>query len=186
MPENKTINEPLTAPSPTLTPSEDKAPAAISSRFAWKNIFSRKNKPADGIDIFKAIKYIYPLTIFIIVLILIWVMSFLYNNVYLTMTQAEIVSSLKSKVIEESVDFSKFNDIVKKIADKKSLGSWPNLKYLTSPFSYGVRLSYPGVSSTTAGQATSTQPAGMATASSTGTSTLNKISTTTKSTSTKF
>lgn len=138
---------------------------------------NRKKKTRQSLDIFKAIKYIYPLTIFIIVLILIWVMSFLYNNVYLTMTQAELVSSLKSSVIEESVNFKKFNTIVGKIAEKNSLSAWPYLDYLASPFSYGVKIPYP------------TKPAAILTSSSTpitSSSTTSKMPTTTKSTSTKY
>ncbi len=94
--------------------------------------------PEDKKQIF-TIKLIYPLTIFIIILVLTAVMSFLYNNVYLTMAQAGLVSNLKAKVIEESVDFEKFNNIVAKINDRKN-SAGRSESQLASPFSYGSRL----------------------------------------------
>lgn len=170
MPKDEIKTESLTSPAPALTPGEDRAPeAGKPAKFDWKKIFGRKKKPIGEIDLFKAIKYIYPLTIAIIVLILIWVMSFLYNNVYLTMSQAEIVSSLKSKVIEESVDFSKFTEIVGEIDAKKALSAWPYLKYPSSPFSYGARLSYPETPIISRDQATSTAVNAAATTTSTST-----------------
>lgn len=106
-----------------------------------KNIKDKKS--AGNFNIYWMIKYIYSITIFFIVLILIWVMSFLYNNVYLTMTQAQLVSDLKSKVIEESVDYLTFNRILEKLDNKKKLADWPYLNYLASPFLYGKKLPYP-------------------------------------------
>lgn len=109
-------------------------------------------------------------------------MSFLYTNVYLTMSQAAIVSNLKSKVIEESVNFDKFNGIEKKIMSKNNLSDWPYLNYLASPFVYGAKIPYPTGSSTPAFK--------QQTATTTATSSPNKSSatkaTTTKSTSTKY
>lgn len=136
--------QPLTARAQSLTANNEKEPEAKKSPKPFLPEFLTKNKSAGRrIDIFRLIKFIYPLTLLLIVIALCLVMLFLYNNVYLTMSQAEIVSSLKAKVIEESVDFSKFSGIVKKIEAKKALQNWPYLNYLSSPFTYGARLSYP-------------------------------------------
>jgi hypothetical protein len=94
----------------------------------------------------KAIKFIYPITIALIVLILTWLMSFLYNNVYLTMTQAETVSSLKSRVIEEKIDFAKFNAITAKIKTKGQAAAAPAA---SSPFEYGARTTAAPIATTT-------------------------------------
>ncbi|MFA6526471.1 MAG: hypothetical protein WCT26_03630 [Candidatus Buchananbacteria bacterium] len=177
------INDSLTAaPATPLTPADSAMAIAPKSKGVnWKKILGGKNPKSGELDIFKAIKFIYPFTILIIILILFWVMSFLYTNVYLTMSQAAIVSNLKSKIIEESVNFSKFNEIEKKITVKNSLSNWPYLNYLASPFAYGAKIPYPSNSSI---------PAVKQAATSTATSTPNKTSsinsTTTKSTSTKY
>jgi len=139
MPEESTTEE--------LKPEQPSLTADIKPAQSVMAVFNKKKK--DGpkktatIDVFRLIKYIYPLTIVIIVLILTWVMYFLYNNVYLTMTQAQIVSTLKTKVIEESVDYSGFNAIADKIKDKDGLSDWPYLNYLSSPFMYGKKTPYP-------------------------------------------
>lgn len=138
MPEEIDLNN-IETDKPSLT-AEVKPNQTVMAVFSHGK---KSIKRAGRIDVFKMIKYIYPLTIFVIVLILIWVMSFLYNNVYLTMTQAEIVSNLKSKVIEESVNYAGFNAIVDKIGGKKKLAEWPYLNYLASPFAYGKKTPYP-------------------------------------------
>ncbi|MFA5021039.1 MAG: hypothetical protein WC517_03200, partial [Patescibacteria group bacterium] len=104
----------LTAPE--CPPEQQKKPG-----FDWNRFFHRSSKAPGNFQLARLAKYIFSLTIAIIVLALAWVMSFLYNNVYLTMTQAEIVSSLKSKVIAESVDYDRFNKILEKINRKKGL-----------------------------------------------------------------
>lgn len=139
MPEVPSTEE-LTTEQPSLT-------ADIKSTQPIMAVFNKNKKSGSKktvtIDIFRLIKYIYPMTIFIIILILIWVMYFLYNNVYLTMTQAQIVSTLKTKVIEESVNYNGFNAIADKIKAKEKLSDWPYLNYLASPFLYGKKTPYP-------------------------------------------
>lgn len=149
--------EPLIAPAPPA-PVEPKTVAPQKPAFNWRGLLKCPQHSLCAMDIFKAVKYFYPLTIVLIVAVLFWVMSFLYHNVYLTMTQAEIVTSLKTKVIEESVDFAKFNDIVKKVAAKKALADWPYLDYLSSPYAYGTRTAYPATTGASAPPATSSVP----------------------------
>lgn len=170
--ENKIKTELPDSGQTPLTAGESEAPeAGKAAKTGWIKLLNRnKNKPAKVFDAFKAAKFIYPLTIILIVSALGWILSFLYHNVYLTMTQAEIVSSLKTKVIEESVDSEKFSAVVGKIVAKKKLSSWAYFDYLASPFSYGARTAYPNAGAAISPATTS--PAGLP-------------SSTTKSTSTK-
>jgi len=151
----------LTASAEPAEPKQKKQPG-----FDLARLWGRPRKSPGDFHFARLAKYIFSLTIAVIVAVLAWVMFFLYNNVYLTMTQAEIVSSLKSKVIEESVDYGRFNKILEKINWKKELADWPYLDYLTSPFAFGPRTPYPistlppaAASSTSIRTATSSAPA---------------------------
>jgi len=148
----------------TINPAAKKndAPPAEKKPFklAWPKLSGNVKFSMSGFDLSRNIKYIYPLTITVIIAVLCWVMYFLYNNVYLTMAQAELVSGLKTKVIEASVNLDRFNAVVKRINNMDQLANWPYLDYLVSPFDYGVRIPYPATTtSVPALSATSTLPA---------------------------
>jgi ATP-dependent Zn protease len=131
--------------------------------FDLKNILGNKKtagkKTGRALDYFKLIRYIYPLTIVVILIFIYLLMSFLYNNVYLTMTQAAIVGSLKAKVIEERLSIENFNDIAAKLEAKKTIGKWTNNSQITSPFDYGSRIKLPATTTPTTTTATSTNAA---------------------------
>lgn len=63
-------------------------------------------------------KYLYLVTTLIGTIFLLTIMGFLYFNVYKTLTQAEIVSDLKTKVIQKNIDIKKINKIIDKINQK--------------------------------------------------------------------
>jgi len=80
-----------------------------------KKIDVKKTKESkNNLFVFLA-KYGYTATILIIIVILCWLMYFLYKNVYQTLAQAELVTQLKQKVLEEDLEESKFTEVVKKL-----------------------------------------------------------------------
>jgi hypothetical protein len=107
-------------------------------------------------DWFKLVKYIYPLTIIVVIIFLSLLMTFLYNNVYLIMTQVAIVGNLKAHVIEERLSIENFNGVVSKLTEKKNLSLWRGANQLSSPFVYGKRNSSAPATSTV--PASSTTP----------------------------
>lgn len=112
-------------------------PPPIKAAFNWRH-FRLTSKPIDlKINWFKAAKYIYPITIIIIIIVLIWFMSFLYDNVYATMSQAVELSGLKSKVAEERLNLKEFDQIIKRIKDKNNLLNWTGSPPLITPFALG-------------------------------------------------
>jgi cell division protein FtsL len=72
--------------------------------------------------------YIYPITIILGTLMMIGVMLFLHQNVYKTISQAELVSNLKSKVAEEGLNLKRFNQIIEKMGKKKTCLDVASLK----------------------------------------------------------
>lgn len=93
---------------------------------------SAKNKK--NIDALKLSKYIYPFTIGIICLVVIWFMYFLYQTVYLTMAEARFVIALKGDLLGEQIDKKKFEKITEfinnwrqKEEQLKDSGNLPNI-----------------------------------------------------------
>lgn len=69
--------------------------------------------------------------IFITLVILIFISSFLYKNFYQTITQTKEIIILREKVAIDTVNMEKFNIIINKIAKKTT----PNvLKNINNPF----------------------------------------------------
>jgi len=79
----------------------------------------RKEKTIGDYLLSQLVRYGYGLTIIIIILVLVWLMYFLYCNVYQTLGQAEIVTQLKQKVLEEDLQQDKFNLVVEKLKAKQ-------------------------------------------------------------------
>ncbi len=73
--------------------------------------FLKLSRNEKNIDSLKISKYIYPITIFLMCLIVIWFMYFLYQKVYLTMADARFVISLKGDLLGEQIDKQKFEKI---------------------------------------------------------------------------
>jgi len=108
--------------------------------FSWKNLFSANGKMGVGVNWFKTTKYIYPITIIVIVIFLTWFMSFLYDNVYTTMSQAAELSNLKAGISEERLNKNDFDEILGRLIGKQELIVWINAIAISStPFSYGNR-----------------------------------------------
>lgn len=78
-------------------------------------------------------RYIYYITIAIIILALGLNMVFLYNDFYKTVAQVEIVYMLSSQVSFEVVDINLWNDIEKNIEYKKTSVLQTN-EILNNPF----------------------------------------------------
>lgn len=121
---------------------------------------TEKKKAVRNIDWSSYIAFIYPITIVIIVLFLVWFMNFLYNNVYLTLSQAIELSGLKAKVIEERINQPLFDQITERIDYKKTLDGRPAYACSSTPLTYGfvpACLDLPKATSTTSSAATSTK-----------------------------
>jgi len=71
-----------------------------------------------GLKHFSISKYLYSITIVLIVAGLCFLFLFLYRNVYLTLSQAEIVTMLKKEIPEESLNKSKLTEIIDNIKIK--------------------------------------------------------------------
>lgn len=96
-----------------------------------------KKAAGRGIDWSVYIPFIYPVTIIIIVLFLSWFMNFLYNNVYMTLSQAIELTGLKAKVAEERINRPLFDKIVEHIDYKKTLDGRPAYNCSSTPLTYG-------------------------------------------------
>ncbi len=70
------------------------------------------------INVFRLLRYSYPVTITLILIALSVVFFFLYQKVYKTLAFAEIVTNLKQKVPEEELEKNKFQSILDKIHQK--------------------------------------------------------------------
>ncbi|MFA5125131.1 MAG: hypothetical protein WC473_04930 [Patescibacteria group bacterium] len=78
------------------------------------------------LDWFWLARLMYPLTIVAIIIILFAVMSFLYQEVYQTATQMDMLAGLKSKVIEVQINGNSLNQIKELLCRKTSTPAvWP-------------------------------------------------------------
>ncbi len=73
------------------------------------------------VNVFALLKYSYPIVIIVIVACLAWMMYFLYQNVYRTLTAAEILTELRKKVPEETLQEDKFKQIIIRIREKTGM-----------------------------------------------------------------
>jgi hypothetical protein len=140
MPEEIKITEPITAETPAKTTTEKPA-TFFGIKLPRAKLVKDNQKTADYLS--KTVNYIYPFTIFIIILGIGWFLFFLYNNVYQTMTKAEIVSRLKASVSEIPLEKQTFDNILNKLQQKASLDKWQAPKNISSPFEYGDRTNLP-------------------------------------------
>lgn len=136
MPDEIKINESVTAESPAKETAEKPA-TFFGIKLAGNKPTKDNQKTVDYLS--KTVNYIYPFTIFIIVLGIGWFLYFLYNNVYQTMTKAEIVSRLKANVSEIPLEKQTFDNILSKLQQKASLDNWQAPKAISNPFEYGER-----------------------------------------------
>ena len=93
-------------------------------------------------------KYIYPVAIFIATAAVCLVMYFLYNNVYKTIDQAEVVTNLKGKVVQEQLQQALFLQIIDKIR-KKEEGIKADFKSLKNPLNFNSDIKESLTASTT-------------------------------------
>lgn len=154
MPEENKITEPIIndndSPA-TETAKKNGANFNLANTFKGNHQLKSKN---NNDQISKIINYIYPLTILIIIIGITWFVYFLYNNVYQTMTKAEIVSRLKASVSDVSLEKKKFDEIIENIRVKTSPTTKPRSTKIPNPFEYGENSSQPATSTP---PATSTQ-----------------------------
>lgn len=66
----------------------------------------------------KIIKLFYIVIIIIGIIILIYLSSFLYTNLYQAITQTEKIIHLQKKVVVQIININKFNKVIKKIEAK--------------------------------------------------------------------
>ena len=85
------------------------------------------------INLFALIKYLYPSTIILIVIILLFLIKFLYSNVYQTIISAELITDLRKEISEASLEKNKFNQVVENIKNKLSIGEL-NTDLIKDPF----------------------------------------------------
>jgi cell division protein FtsL len=85
------------------------------------------------INVFSLVKYMYPVTILLIVVILVILMNFLYHKVYQTIIQAELITDLRKEISEENLDKDKFNKALQAIERKRS-DETIDIKTITDPF----------------------------------------------------
>jgi len=126
----------------TETTAEQNKLAETPSKKPAKAFFNYPFKGKINVNPAWIIRYIFPFTILIIIGILFWFFYFLYNNVYMTMAQATIVTDLKTKVISEQLSKDKFAEVIKKLAEKSSLALWNKAGTLKTPFEFGERNNY--------------------------------------------
>lgn len=69
---------------------------------------------------FYLLRYLYPITILIVIIGLTFLLVFLYRNVYLTLSQAEIVTMLKKEIPEQNLERDKLMQIIDKLQAKSS------------------------------------------------------------------
>lgn len=78
-------------------------------------------KQKTKINFIALLKYFYPATIVIIVIILGFLIQFLYHNVYQTIIQAELITDLRKRITEEVVEKEKFNTVLNNITTKREI-----------------------------------------------------------------
>lgn len=114
-------------------------------------------------------KSAYPLTIFIIVLILCWFMAFLYANVYETIALGQNVTSLKALVISQNLNEADFNKIIELTKNKNAGASW-RADNINNAFIFAPRIKT-GASAAASSTASSSPVSAAASGSSTATTT---------------
>lgn len=130
-------NEKLTE---TLAEQNKLAPTTMSVKKLFN--FRREARKNFNQETAIIIKYVYPLTILIIIAVLFLVFYFLYQNFYLTMTEAAAVNNLKINVLSTEINQTTFDQVIKRGNTKLSLTYWANSGNLKSPFNYGARNNY--------------------------------------------
>lgn len=130
-------NEKLTE---TLAEQNKPTPEATTTKKLFN--FRREARKDFGVEVAFTIKYVYPITLLIIIAVLLAVFYFLYQNFYLTMTQTVAVTNLKTNVLATELNQAKFDQIIKNENAKLFLSHWDNSGNLKSPFNYGSRNNY--------------------------------------------
>jgi predicted KAP-like P-loop ATPase len=85
------------------------------------------------INFFLIIKYLYPVTIFLIIITLFFLGKFLYNNVYQTIIQAELITDLRKEISDQNLERAKFEQITKNI-ELKGSSEITNTQAIKDPF----------------------------------------------------
>ncbi|MEK7072393.1 MAG: hypothetical protein AAB969_02380 [Patescibacteria group bacterium] len=85
------------------------------------------------INFFLIIRYLYPATIVVIIIMLFFVMKFLYDNVYQTIIQAELITDLRKEISDQNLEKNKFDQIIKNI-ESKTQAEKINLDQVKDPF----------------------------------------------------
>lgn len=89
-------------------------------------VIIKPNGKKEKINWFKLTKLIYPVTITVIGVALIFVMYFLYQQVYQTAVQLDLVANLKSRVVEQQINKKTFNQVQQLFCRKTSTPAlWP-------------------------------------------------------------
>lgn len=78
-------------------------------------------------------RYLYPITIILIVVVLALIMRFLYHNVYQTIIEAELITDLRKEVSDEVLKEKSFKQVIDNI-DKKSRNDALNIETIKNPF----------------------------------------------------
>ena len=73
------------------------------------------------VNVFILLRCLYPAVLVLIVVFLSWMMYFLYQNVYQTLAEAEILTELRKKVPEETLQKDKFEGIIQKLKEKTGI-----------------------------------------------------------------
>lgn len=94
----------------------------------------RKLPSLKKINFFALIRYFYPLAIFIIVLILLGLFWFLYQNVYQTISRAQELTELKKEVSQEYLKTELFDQILERIKSKQELPNYETNNNINNPF----------------------------------------------------
>ena len=85
------------------------------------------------INFITLIRYLYPITIVLIVITLAFLIKFLYSNVYQTIIQAELITDLKKVISEEILKREKFDKVIENI-ENKEIKTKINIESLRDPF----------------------------------------------------
>ena len=86
-----------------------------------------------NINFFLIIRYLYPITIVVIIITLLILLKFLYNNVYQTIIQAELITDLRKEVTDENLAKDKFDQVLQKI-ELKSSSNTADISVIKDPF----------------------------------------------------
>ena len=78
------------------------------------------------------LKCLYPITILLVIIGLTLLLVFLYRNVYLTLSQAEIVTMLKKEAPEQNLEKNKLMEIIEKLEAKST--PQPKIESIRNPF----------------------------------------------------